>query len=90
MFFMVPCLRLNGTAETDCSSLFSLLSSWRREGSIKLDDSTVADERGLPVEEYEDDSEDEDDMAPFSGYSHHAEKEGLRLPEKVDSKAGWI
>lgn len=66
----------------------------RSEGTIRLEDESKQPLRP-DVEEQaeEDDSDDEDDMAPFGGFAISRPREqtrSLRLPVKVDEKAGWI
>lgn len=65
---------------------------FQREGAIRLDDNTVVEERAMDVEDEEEDSDDEDDMdaAPFGSYRPKRQARSLRLPVKVDEKAGWI
>lgn len=69
----------------------------RSEGPIRLEGaeserllkSDVEDRAG----DDSDDDDDDDDMAPFGGYTTPRAREetsGLRLPERVDEKAGWI
>lgn len=63
-----------------------------REGRVRLEDDDVA----IDLEDCELDSDDEDldeDLAPFGGYNNKyrdAERGSLKLPEKLDEKAGWI
>lgn len=85
------CFLANDLARADfLARVHSLRRNWRREGSIKLEDRAADAERAVVEEEDEDDSDDEDDMAPFGGYKYPARAGNLRLPEKVDEKAGWI
>lgn len=62
-------------------------STSMREGSIRLDSATDA-EQG---QSHSDDDDDDDCDAPFGGFPKYSSNDkALRLPEKVDEKTTWI
>lgn len=72
------------------SSRNSVTGLFRRPGAIRLEDSEDNPKVVKNIEDGCDDNDDDDDMAPFGAAPYRHSSQSLRLPEKVDEKAGMV